>query len=93
MPKDEGPGYHTEGCIMAKVFKLLPLLSKCLGRYFPSQALVYLAHGFLPTHLRLLACGIILRMHLSIPKANRLSVFGARRSLGTMKQVSGNHPA
>lgn len=78
---------------MAKVLKLLPLLSKCLGRYFPSQALVYFAHGFLPTHLSFLTRGIILHMHLSIPKANRLSVFGASRSLGTMKQVGGNHPA
>lgn len=54
-----------------KSSKLLPLLSKCLGSYFPSQALICLASGFLLTRLRLLAHEIILCMHLSIPKANR----------------------
>lgn len=38
----------------------------------------------------ILALGIILFMHLYIPRANRLGAFGARKSLGIKKQVSGN---
>lgn len=51
---------------------------------FPSQGLV---HFF---HLRPLAQGIILYVHLQIPRANRLGVFGDRSSLGIKEQVSGN---
>lgn len=46
VPKDKGPCPHAEGYKQLKSSKFLPLISKCLGRYFPSQGLTYLANGF-----------------------------------------------
>ena len=75
--------YHSASWL--KFFKFLPHLSKCLGLDFPGQGLMSLSNGFVPNHLGFLACGIISHMHLCIPKADRLSVFGAASCLETMK--------
>lgn len=55
--REEGRCLRVEGLgsVTAKPFKLLSGLSGCLWRYFPSQGLIYLTDGFLPTHLRLMA--------------------------------------
>lgn len=83
--------YHSASWL--KSFKFLPQLSKCLGLDFPSQGLMSLSNGFVPTHLGFLECGIILHMHLCIPKTDGLSVFEAASCLETMKQVGGNKPS